>query len=592
MRTYTFKSIAQRGTLLTTAAVLAAATLLPAQLAFADALNPLTDRSLTLSSSSPGWSHTDGSENPTYAPPNSGANGQKTGNTFSFKTSTADDIKAFTFQYCITPAGTCENPGNDKDNGGTRGTDTATTSDLNVEAPSPAEVPNASFGTIVDTSAISNPTSGVVKAVPGYAGYDNGKPGAGHETGIGGAGAAVTGNFVVYYYNTGTSAWVQSEGWDMAATANASPAPNANNYITLSNTSGNVPATAGMAIKVVFFGTTNNYITNPGAGAFFVRMNSYSDAAATTILDGGVTVANVMNQSIWIQTKVLETMQFSVGTVDPNTLDSSDGDATPGSEAPSTLEKALYASASDPLNPDTYKGDTLHGICDQVLGNITPLQTTNVLKLGNQTAESSLETDKTYSTHSYWKLSSNSSAGATVYYSGHTLTNTVGDEIKAIGPTKLLPTKGSEQFGLALDNTDLTGTSVADLKVSYDQEVTYENGNDNYNQASPTTGPITRGTHPSTVTDVNGNASWHDPTLYPLLPALNYNEGTGAINAGNGAKFAFVRTSDTIPEPIASENSQVVDCVTGKMRYIANIAATTPAGIYTTKVNYIAAPQY
>jgi len=28
------------------------------------------------------------------------------------------------------------------------------------------------------------------------------------------------------------------------------------------------------------------------------------------------------------------------------------------------------------------------------------------------------------------------------------------------------------------------------------------------------------------------------------------------------------------------------------MRYIGNIAATTPAGIYTTKINYIAAPQY
>jgi hypothetical protein len=47
-----------------------------------------------------------------------------------------------------------------------------------------------------------------------------------------------------------------------------------------------------------------------------------------------------------------------------------------------------------------------------------------------------------------------------------------------------------------------------------------------------------------------------------------------------------------IPTPIADEGNQVVDCVTGKMRYVANIAATTPAGIYTTKINYIAAPQY
>lgn len=559
---YTLKSIARRGTPLAAIVAIVAASVLPATSAFADALNPLTDRSLALSSSSPGWSNTDGSENATYAPPNSGANGQKTGNTFSFKTSTAANIKAFTFQYCTNPAGNCTNPGNDT----VPGTDDFANqkSDLDVVTSSPAEVDASDFGTIVDTN-------GNVIAVPGYAGYDNGKPGAGHETGIGGDGASVAGNFIVYYYNG--SAWVPSSGWSMAATTQTDVSTTKHNYITLSNASGSLAATTGMPIKVVFFGTTDNYIQNPGAGAFFVRMNTYSDAAATTILDGGVTVANVMNQSIWIQTKVLETMDFSVGTVDPNTLDSTDHSGS----SPSQLEQALYANTSGKT------GQTMHGICDRILGNITPGQPTNVLKLGDQTAESSLRTDSTFSTHSYWRLSSNSSAGATVYYSGHTLTNTVGDEIKAIGPNKALPIHGSEQFGLALDNVPAaTPSSVSDLKVSYDQEATYENGND--------TGLT--GIHASTTADVNGNASWHDPTLYPLLPAANYDEGTGDINSSPSAKFAFVRTSDTTPVPIASENSQVVDCVTGKMRYIANIAATTPAGIYTTKVNYIAAPQY
>ncbi|HTJ73420.1 MAG TPA: hypothetical protein VL481_02410 [Verrucomicrobiae bacterium] len=564
---YTLKSIVRRGTPLAAIVAMVAASVLPATSVFADALNPLTDRSLALSSSSPGWSNSDGSENSTYAPPNSGANGQKTGNTFSFKTSTAANIKAFSFQYCTSPAGNCTNPGNDT----TPGTDDFANqkSDLDVVTSSPAEVGSSDFGTIVDTNS-ANATFGQVIAVPGYAGYDNGKPGAGHETGIGGAGAAVAGNFVVYYFD-GTD-WLPSSGWSMAATTQTDVSTTKHNYITLSNASGSLAATAGMPIKVVFFGTTDNYIQNPGAGAFFVRMNTYSDAAATTILDGGVTVANVMNQSIWIQTKVLETMDFSVGTVDPNTLDSTDHTGS----TPSQLEQALYATTTG------MTGQTQHGICDRILGNITPGQPTNVLKLGDQSAESSLRTDSTFSTHSYWRLSSNSSAGATVYYSGHTLTNTVGDEIKAIGPTKALPIHGSEQFGLALDNTDQTGTSQSDLKVSYAQEATYENGND--------TGLT--GIHASTTADVNGNASWHDPTLYPLLPAANYYQGTGAINSAPSAQFAFVRTSDTTPVPIASENSQVVDCVTGKMRYIANIAATTPAGIYTTKVNYIAAPQY
>jgi hypothetical protein len=573
MSIYKLKSIAQRGTMLGAAVALVAATVFPASSAFADALNPLTDRSLALSSSSPGWSNTDGSENATYAPPNSGANGQKTGNTFSFKVSTdttGTPVKAFTFLYCTTPAGACTNPGNDYTNGGTPGTDDFATqrSDLNVVTSSPAQVGNSDFSTIVNTA------TGVVKAVPGYAGYNNGKPGAAYESGIGGAGAAVAGNFVVYHYNG--SAWVPDNGWTMTASSPDTGTP-ANNQITLTSSTGQ-GYTSGTPVKVVFFGTATNYIQNPGAGAFFVRMNTYSSDTTlddTTILDGGVTVANVMNQSIWIQTKVLETMEFSVGTVDPNSLDSSDGDAL----TQSTLQKALDVPADNNL--------TKHGICDRILGNITPDQTTNVLKLGDQTAESSLRTDATFSTHSYWRLSSNSSAGATVYYSGHTLTNTVGDEIKAMD-TKALPQHGSEQFGLALANTPSgSPSSVADLKVDYAQEATYENGNDN--DAVP---GVTAGIDPSTVTDINGNASWHDPTLYPLVPASDYNAGTGAINSSPSAQFKFVRTSDTIPEPLASESTQVVDCVTGKMRYVANIAATTPAGIYTTKVNYIAAPQY
>lgn len=571
---YTLKSIARRGTLLSAAAALVLAAFLPASSAFADALNPLTDRSLTLSSSSPGWSHTDGSENPTYAPPNSGANGQKTGNTFSFKVSTATPIKAMTFQYCVHSAGDCVSPGDDT----TPGTDTATTSDLNVVTSSPAEVSADDFDTIVDTDNADITLRGNVKAVPGYAGYNNGKKGTAAESGIGGTGGAVAGNFLVYYLDQSDSTWKISEDWDMTATTNVvstSPTP-AKNNITLTNATG-LPVTFGTEIKVVFFGTDTNYITNPGSGAFFVRMNTYKETTALNadIIDGGVTVANVMNQSIWIQTKVLETMEFSVGTVDPNTLDSSDGDA----DTQSTLQAALGAPADGGL--------TKHGPCDRILGALTPDGKTNVLQLGNQGADSSLETGHTYSTHSYWRLSSNSSAGATVYYSGHTLTNTVGDEITAVGPTKALPHAGTEQFGLALDNTDQTGTSQSDLKVDYTQEATYENGVDEGLVA----------VSPSTVTDLTSggtvNGSWHDPTLFPLLPASNYSSGTGAIDGTSPtAMFAFERTSDTIPVPVASEDSQVVDCVTGKMRYMANIAATTPAGIYTTKINYIAAPQY
>ena len=67
MKIYSFKSIARRGSLLGAAFALAASTLTPfAPAAFADALNPLTERSLTLSSSAPGWDYLDGSGNTTY----------------------------------------------------------------------------------------------------------------------------------------------------------------------------------------------------------------------------------------------------------------------------------------------------------------------------------------------------------------------------------------------------------------------------------------------------------------------------------------------------------------------------------------------
>jgi hypothetical protein len=111
------------------------------------------------------------------------------------------------------------------------------------------------------------------------------------------------------------------------------------------------------------------------------------------------------------------------------------------------------------------------------------------------------------------------------------------------------------------------------------------------------------GTDPSFKADITTQGlSAHQPRLYPLTPDANYGGGSGGINllkdSGNvtvesvGTDFAYDTKSQTVPTAIASESSQVVDCVTGKMRYIGNIAATTPAGIYTTKINYIASPQY
>jgi hypothetical protein len=611
MKTYTLKSVARRGSIFGAVFAIVLAAVAPIASTYADALNPLTDRSLTLSSSSPGWDYKDGSGNATYAPPNSGANGKETGNTFSFKvstdstvTGTNEPIKAMTFQYCTKPAGDCMGPGDIADHSQTNAANVANQkSDLEIVATTPTQIAAGSFGTYFDNA------SGAVKAVP-----------AANSTGT---------NYSVYYLDsTDTTAapagtWKTSAGWDMTAVVNQTSGGSAGsvgggtstgkaNQINLVNTTGQ-GLKAGTPVKVVFFGTSTNYITNPGSGAFFVKINTYKDvdnsnAAAPVVdpldvIDGGVTVANVMNQSIQIQTKVLETMDFSVGTVDPDTLESlpdDNGVATGGADETSQLAIASGGKY------------TTHGICNPILNSMDPSNPTdhpiNTLLLGDEAGEHSLAVDKTYSTHSYFRLSSNASAGATVYYSGVTLSNTVNDEIKAIGKNKIAPSPGTEQFGLALDN----GTSP-NWAVNYATERTtgkvYESGADNTAQGlvDLLNGTGT-GVHSSVADDwtaaniTTGKA----PQLQvfaadntALAPNANYNQGTGVINGGStgyggtpNTAFAFDPTSNTIPVAIATEDQHVVDCATGKLRYIANIAATTPAGIYTTKINYIAAPQY
>ena len=584
MKTYNLKSAFRRGSMLVAAFVVAGATILPATSASADELNPLTDRSLTLTSGSPGWAFTDGSGNSTYAPPNSGANGQKTGNTFEFRvstdTTTTRTIKGITFQYCTQSAGFCYGPGDIAPVGSTRPTNAASVadkkSDLEVVVAGGAGTTQATFATYVNAS------TGLVTSVP-----------AANSTGT---------NFLVYYRTsdggtplvTTDDTWVASTGWSMAAekvqdgTIASGDNTDKNNQIKLTNSAGGLAIPTGTPVKVVFFGTDTNYITNPGSDEFFVKINTFdSDTTFTTgtggtRVDGGVTVANVMNESIQITTKVLETMDFSVGTVDPFTL-----------EADGTTASELYLA----------NAQTVHRPCEPILRGITPGSATNVLQLGNEGAEFSLETTATYSTHSYWRLSSNSSAGATVYYSGVTLSNTVGDKIQPIYRTtpndglSRAPALGMEQFGLALAN----GTSGS-YAVDYDVERGDVAVGDLENAADNSTSGIHSSVTDAGISNLTANASYHAPQLAPLVPSTNYNDGAGTVNANYddgvntpGAvdtSFAFSETSNTIPVPIATENNQVVDCVTGKMRYIANIASTTPAGIYTTKINYIAAPQY
>jgi hypothetical protein len=566
MSTKKLTSVIRRGSMFAAVFAIVAATFAPAASTFADALNPLTNRSLTLSSSAPGWDDKDGSGNSTYAPPNSGANGKKTGNTFAFNVSSTETIKGFNFEYCTTSAGDCTAPG---DNGfiGTKGSytgvnpDSATTSNLNVASTSPSELTPAAFTSLSlgTGSPAGNATNNTAATITGAPNRDNSQ-----------------GNFVVLTKLAAGSSWTQSTGWSMATSKSTDGSvaegtnKETNNVISLTNSGAGQLLSNGDAVKIIFFGTDTNYITNPGSGAFFVKINDYKSTTFNdaNLVDGGVTVANVMNQSIEIQTKVLETMDFSVGTVDPYTLAS---DTTTASQ--------LYTASHK----------TKHGQCDPILTSMNYGQnaTTNVLQLGDTAAENSLRTDATYSTHSFWRLSSNSSAGATVYYSGVTLKNTVGDQINPIGTTASVPLRGTPQFGLAIANANTGNRAVdyANENNSAADKGLFENGAD----------INTTGIHASVATDTASLTGYHAPQLAPLAPEAGYDKGAGVVNDEYGTvdgEFAFDPNANIVPTPLATENSQVVDCVTAKVRYIANIAATTPAGIYTTKINYIAAPQY
>lgn len=517
---YTLKSIVRRGAALGAAVAVFAAAVVPSVPVFADALNPLTERSLLLSSSAPGWQDTDGSGNSyavpnsvgeNYAPAGSGPNGKKSGETFTFKTSTTPSsaVKGFSLQYCTEAAGWCQAPGNN---------------------PGDAD-PNDDGSTADSTRALNTDPTG---HAAGKSDFDF--VGAFTE----GSGA---GQFQVVVGGAPQTGWSFTKA-RLENSQHTGTLTGKNNYITLTNsTAATIPA--GTEVQIVFKPSETVYITNPGSDAFFVKINTYSsdtslignhndatpndntDTPSHTVIDGGVTVANVMTDSIHITTKVLETMAFSVGTQNPDTVNS-----------PS------------------------HGICDAI--NVV---NNNRLNLGNVNAEYSLETDTAYDVNSYWRLSSNSSGGATVYYSGNTLANTVGDEIKAIGTTVGTPNggkdhshPGTEQFGLALVDAglDTMGTGTFD---------------------------------PEHIT----------PNIAPLAIEADYADGASGTNAVDGineanwtdnSQFAFDKTSNTTPAVIAQDSDDVISCATSKVRYVANIAADTPAGVYTTKINYLAAPQY
>jgi hypothetical protein len=161
------------------------------------------------------------------------------------------------------------------------------------------------------------------------------------------------------------------------------------------------------------------------------------------------------------------------------------------------------------------------------------------LALGDAT-DGTLSFSQSYDAHSYFRLSTNANGGTIIYYSGDTL-KSGSNSIAAIGTSATASAIGSAQFGLAIDSSDTQ----------------------------------------------SGNGY----SFTNLSATAPYAGGNGTITNGGTAAFAYDTSSVTTPKQIASA-AGTVTCDTGSVRYLGNISTTTPPGIYTTTISYLAVPTY
>ncbi len=286
------------------------------------------------------------------------------------------------------------------------------------------------------------------------------------------------------------------------------------NCVAVKRTTNVTEAAGALNVTVAYGGGASDYITNPSTVnySFYARVFVFSGAGAsawTGLVDSGGVAASTAQQ-ITITARVQERLDFSVGA----------SPTAPGSSC---------TAFSDP----------------------------GALNLGDPSNGYTLSTGQTWTTHSYFRVDSNTSNGTVISYSGDTLKNG-SNTITAInaGTPTLNGTKtalGTRQFGLAIDRLDTqtgSGYSFTDLAR-----------NDG--------------------TNISG-----------YLFDYSFGEGTVVGDSGAGeARWQFDTGSITSPKPIAF-STQGVTCDTGSVRYMANISTNTPAGIYTTTITYIATGTY
>jgi hypothetical protein len=164
--------------------------------------------------------------------------------------------------------------------------------------------------------------------------------------------------------------------------------------------------------------------------------------------------------------------------------------------------------------------------------------------LGDADDVLSLTSATTNRDHSYFRISSNGFNGSVIKYSASGTLTDGANNIDGVTSEVAFTTPGTtEQFGLAIDTTVAGGNTLCSQS------------------SAPTNG---------------------------VVADSNYNAGNETVAA---ASYNFSSTSNVTPVTIATAPG-IVDWATCGVGYAANIAPTTPAGVYTASVNYIAVPTF
>jgi hypothetical protein len=280
----------------------------------------------------------------------------------------------------------------------------------------------------------------------------------------------------------------------------------------------------------VAFGNSYTLTTSTNNVARFANVTGNAVGAGSVI---EFTFDDVTNPT------ALGTYFVRINTYDSNTTWDNTTDIDSGTVATSTTNGiSITSKVVETLGFSTTTddaGEVAEGASCAALGG-----STSAIAIGD--SNGALSISQAYDEFSAFRLYTNAANGVVVQYEGSTLTKGA-DNINAAGGTAVSSTVGAEQFGLAVD---------ADGAALFDGD------NGGFGGA----GQLTLG--------------------------VEYDGGDGTIVNAGTATVAFVADTKTQMASAAG----FVSCDTAAVRYVANIAPTTPAGTYTTTVVYFAVPTY